>query len=66
MFQAAAGGVNANDYGLGYGEEADSEQKMVEVVAVTWRDFLLVADSGLGNPTQGQEDKEQTEQIQHM
>ncbi|CAK9108915.1 Histidine--tRNA ligase (Fragment) [Durusdinium trenchii] len=33
--KAAAGGVNANDYGLGYGEEADSEQKMVEVVAET-------------------------------
>eukprot|EP00913_Durusdinium_trenchii_P006481 g6092.t1 len=29
------GAVNCNDYGLGYGEEAYSEEKMVEVVAET-------------------------------
>eukprot|EP00435_Cladocopium_sp_Y103_P072350 s227_g40.t1 len=32
---SAAGGVSASTYGLGFGEEADSEEKMVEIVAET-------------------------------
>lgn len=32
---ATSGGVNAAEYGLGYGEEAESEEKLVEVVAET-------------------------------
>lgn len=31
--QPNKGGVSASSYGLGYGEEADSEEKMVEIVA---------------------------------
>eukprot|EP00913_Durusdinium_trenchii_P014668 g13762.t1 len=33
--KSAAGGVAASAYGLGFGEEAESEEKMVEVVAET-------------------------------
>jgi len=52
-------GVNAAAYGLGYGEEAESEEKMVEVVAETMvtlgmsahtdRMLHLMVDSGVTN-----------------
>jgi len=54
-----SGGVNAAAYGLGYGEEAESEEKMVEVVTETMvtlgmsahtdRMLRLMVDSGVTN-----------------